>query len=341
MNTAKNTTKYNSRAYARAVATYKSMLHNMLHKTEHRESLKKKNVLIVFDISNTKAYYSLAPLSQALHECGADLSAFGINQTSPTLDALRDVWQAYADMCHQRKTPAARALKKFIAIFHAKTTDRKTQQEFSRLFLFPDSILEATSDGFQGTWSLPYAAEWHTDYKPQLLKKTCTSIWKQVYNLRKNERVGISFVLIPPPRERDKPLEDYLDSFALARAMLVTAQKASARVTMSSHTVRLSMLASQERISGLAGTLLGCEYEKNIQEPIFRAFKSLSDALALHCLKPADATFYIASKGYAGKHLFGIVVGYPTLNRKSRWQTPGQLMSKFDWLAQARHEERK
>ncbi|MBI2651855.1 hypothetical protein HYX00_00175 [Candidatus Woesearchaeota archaeon] len=51
-------------------------------------------------------------------------------------------------------------------------------------------------------------------------------------------------------------------------------------------------------------------------------------------------TFSVNPKGYPGKHLFGEIMGYPSLNKKTRWQTPAQMVYKLDFYPQTKYEER-
>src|SRR3989338_10060690 len=98
--------KYNEDEFNSAVQDYKNKIKNA----------KGKNFFIVFDISNKDAFYSIAPLSMALHELDADVSCVGINKThenhgfsghrkskgfsreSEGLEALKDVWQTFDDL---------------------------------------------------------------------------------------------------------------------------------------------------------------------------------------------------------------------------------------------------
>ena len=89
------------------------------------------------------------------------------------------------------------------------------------------------------------------------------------------------------------------------------------------------MLDDPEIITELFTTIHGCELSKNIDEPIFKIYKKLSAQLNLSRIKPSNALFGIRGKGYHGRHYFGEVIGYPTLNKKSRWESPGGILFKF------------
>jgi len=61
--------KYDEKKFNSSVEGYKKILGNV----------EAKSFLVVFDISNKKAFFSLAPLSRAIHELGADMNVMGIN----------------------------------------------------------------------------------------------------------------------------------------------------------------------------------------------------------------------------------------------------------------------
>ena len=86
--------------------------------------------------------------------------------------------------------------------------------------------------------------------------------------------------------------------------------------------------------------MLGCELDKNIDEEPFIKYKKLSELLKLDRIKPIDLSFSISGKGYPGKHLFGEIIGYPSLNKKTRWQTPGQMIYKLDFYPQTKLDDR-
>ena len=77
--------KYNEKSFNSAVEDYKNLVGNV----------KSKDFFIRFDLDNKNAFYSLAPLSRALHDLGADVSCIGINKTSESLEAVKDVWNIF------------------------------------------------------------------------------------------------------------------------------------------------------------------------------------------------------------------------------------------------------
>ena len=316
--------KYDEKAFNSAVEDYKKRI----------KEAKGKNFFIAFDISNKDAFYSIAPLSRALHELTADVSCIGINKKSAGLEAVEEVWKAFEDFKNGANNEKTNALIEFI-----EEIDKKAKGGFKQLFQKPDFILEAMSNKFIGSLELPFHTEWFKEYRMQELMQTAEILWRDVYALKKGERVGIGFSLIPTQNLIGHPLEDYLDSYSIIWAMTQTAKK-FAEPIMNAYTFRASMLEKSEKVSDLRATLLGCELSKEIDEEPFIKYKKLSKLLELDRINPIDLSFSISAKGYSGKHLFGEVIGYPSPNKKTRWQTPGQMIYKLDFYPQTKYDDR-
>ena len=316
--------KYNESAFNSAVEDYRKKIGNA----------QGKDFFIVFDIKNKEAFYSIAPLSRALHELEADVSCVGINDKSESLEALKDIWKIFENYEKNIKSEKTNALIEFI-----NGVDKKAKGEFKKIFKKPEFIVEAKENHFEGDINLPFHTEWFKDYRVQELMQTAEILWRDVYALKKGERVGIGFSLIPTKELIGHPLEDYLDSYSIIWAMTQSAKKL-AEPTMNAYTFRASMLEKSERTSDLRATLLGCELCKEVDEEPFIKYKKLSNLLKLDRIKPIDLSFSISAKGYPGKHLFGEVVGYPSLNKKTRWLTPGQMIYKLDFYPQTKYDDR-
>jgi len=316
--------KYDEKAFNSAVEYYKNIV----------QKSKVNNCFIVFDISNKNAFYSIAPLSRALHELKIDVNCLGINKKLEGLEAIKDVWQTFEELENGKNNDKTSALKDF-----TNEVDKKANGEFKKIFKKPEFILEAGKDGFLGSLELHFYTEWFKEYRMKELMQTAEIIWRDVYALKRGERVGIGFALIPIHSLMGHPLEDYLDSYSIILAMTQTAVKIADPI-MSAFTYRASMLEKGERISELRAALLGCELDKEIDEDIFIKYKKLSNLLKLDRIKPIDLSFSISAKGYPGKHLFGEAIGYPSSNKKTRWLTPGQMIYKLDFYPQTKDEER-
>ncbi|MEK6984658.1 MAG: hypothetical protein AABX33_08850 [Nanoarchaeota archaeon] len=316
--------KYNEKEFNSAVKEYKGQL----------EKFSGKSVFLVFDIQNEKAFFSLAPLSRALHELKADLSCTGTGKSTEGIEALKDAWKVFEELEKGIKNEKTDALNEFIC-----EVDKKANGEFKKIFKKPNCIFQAETNGFEGTLKLPFNTSWFNEYRMEDLMQTAEILWRDVYDLKKGEKVGVGFSLMPAKDLMGHPLEDYLDSYSIIWAMVQSA-KETADPIMYSYTFRKSMLEKSETVSDLKATLLGCELDKEIDEEPFRKYKKLSGLLKLDRIKPVDLTFSISPKGYPGKHLFGELIGYPSLNEKTRWQSPGQMIYKLDFYPQTKYEDR-
>jgi hypothetical protein len=317
--------KYDLKAFNNAVGYYQGQLKN----------LKKKNVFIVFEARNDKAFFSIAPLSRALHNLDCEFNVRGIDGPSKSLDALNDVWDVFDDLNSGVKNKKTIALNDFI-----NEADKKAKGEIRKIFKRPDIFIIADDKGFIVTpeFKLDFRHAWFKKYKWETLLETAKIIWKQVYNLKKSEKVGIGFDVILKAKDIKYPPEDYLDSYAIARTMWLACY--ARKKPVSAYTSKKTMLEHSERTSELAATLLGCELEKDINEPVFRKYRILSKLLRLNRFDTNNAAFFIKGEGYPGKHIFGETIGYPTPNRKSRWDSPGGIIYQLPWSPQTKIDSR-
>jgi hypothetical protein len=316
--------KYNIRKFNAAVTYYKKKLGN----------IKKKNLIFIFDTTNFDAFLSMAPLSRAVHELGGDMNAIGREHHSKMMQVLFNIWLINDDLKKKKVTKETKALKAFI-----DETSKKAKG-FKNLLKKPEIIIKATPEEFIGNVTMDFKTEWFKKHKWNLLQKTCNVIYDQVYNLKKGERVSVGFELMITKKEMEKPLEDYLDSYAISWSMMLAAKKRGP-VSMGATSPRFDMLKPMNKISDLRATILGCELSKDINEPVFKKFKALSKFIHSDRLKVADANFFISGKGYPGKHLFGMAIGYPDPNKKTRWQSPGMFIYKLDYYPQTKLDCRK
>ena len=320
--------RHNDKAFYAAVNFYKKELKNKVDE---------KLVFVIVDLKDTKAFLSLAPLSMAVHELDGDLHVIVKNSDgSPNYDILRKIWYTYEDYLSGMKTDQVKALLSFIRAVNKRTRTKV----FKDMFKKPDITLKTKKDGFGGTLELPYKFSWYKKYRWNELVKTNYVIWKHGYDLKKGENVGIGFVLIPKKDSIELPLEDYLDSYSIALAMAEAAKRLGAKPHLSASSDRASRLAKAVRSVDLMATIKGCELEKDIDEEVFEKYKLLSNLLGMNTMTYVSASFGIHAKGYFGRHFFGERIGYPTPNKKSRWESPGQMMLKDRYSTQTREDPR-
>ncbi|MBN1793104.1 hypothetical protein JW826_05460 [Candidatus Woesearchaeota archaeon] len=317
--------KYNLKAFGDAVKYYEQQLKRYSGKT----------IFIVFDARNEKAFFSLAPLSRAAHNMDCDLNVSLVQKPSKPIAAMLEVWDSYEQLEAGVKSPLTKVLDEFITL-----VDKKAKGEFRRIWKRPELMIDASDECYvtNGGFDMLFKTEWFRKYKWNDLLATAKIIWSQVYDLKKHERVGIGFDLIMKAKDMEYPLEDYLDSYAIARTMYLACP--ADKKTMKTSTSRKTMLEKGERIGELSATLLGCELEKGISEPIFKKFKMISKLLKLDRFRSNDATFFVKGEGYGGKHIFGETIGYPTPNKKSRWDSPGGIIYKLPWYPQTKLDSR-
>ena len=173
--------KYDERNFNSSVEEYKKVL----------GKIKAKSFLIVFDIKNEKAFFSIAPLSRAIHELDADINVLGINKKSDSLEALYDVWDVFKENKKVDQDKKTKALMEFV-----DELEKRKKDGFKILFESPDFILEAKEFGFEGSFTMPFKHSWFKKHRVRELDETCKKLWKDVYNLNNDEKVSIGFALI-------------------------------------------------------------------------------------------------------------------------------------------------
>ena len=319
--------KYSLKTFNKEVEEYSKILKN---------KVKDKVVFVIIDLKYKKAFYSLAPLSRTIHNLGGEMHTIVIEEESENLRVMKGVWKVYDEKKKKLKTLKVDALNGFIR----SVVKRTKNKSFEEIFKAPEIVLKANEKEFSGTLKLKYRHRWHRKYRWKELIETANAILKQGYDLKKSDRVNIGFTLLPSEERTELPLEDYLDSYSIAMAMALAAKRFKAGVSLGSTTDKFSVLAKPVRTADLMAMLRGCELDKKVDEDVFKKFRKLSGLLNIHKLKNATAGFGIHGKGRHGKHFFGEEIGYPTLDKKTRWTSPGQMMLKDRYSPQSSFESR-
>lgn len=319
--------KYDIKKFNDAVSYYRQCL---------KGKADKKLVMLLFDFSNEKAFFSVAPLSRAIHELGGEMHVIAKTGEPKNFLILKKTWSVYDDLVKDVKTDETKALKDFIDSVNKRTKS----DNFKKIFKRPELFLTAGSKHFGDDLNLDYKSEWYKPYKLDKLRETAGKLVVDGYDLKKGENFGISFELIPKKSDMGLPLEDYLDSYSIARAMALEALKLGTKVSLGAITTKFSILVPCVRTADLMSTLTGCELDKSVDEDVFKRFKVLSPLIGADKMEFNDASFGIHGKGYSGKSFFGENIGYPTLNKKSRWLSPGQMMLKDRYETQTKFESR-
>jgi hypothetical protein len=297
--------RYNITQFEKEAAYYKRLLKEQTPKS-----------ILVFGDYTVPRFLSLAPFSKACAGLGIDIH---VSLNSSSFRVLCDIWETYENITNKKIGENEKALKDFL-----------TYAPFLEQFIKkPDMIIGSNMFFLEPKWFRPVM--------PKKLRETTDTLIKNVFALKKSERFSIGFALIP--KKLNYPIEDYLDSYAICNNMFQSASKVCHTI-MKANTEKESMLDMPEPISELITTLIGCELEKDIDLPVFQSYKKLSACIRLERLKIANASFFISTKGYHGKHLFGEKIGYPTKNMKDKWTGPSGLIHKLHWSPQSENEDR-
>lgn len=319
--------KYSLKTFNREVEEYTKIL---------KGKVEEKVIFVIIDLEHKDAFYSMAPLSRAVHNLGGEMHVVVKDGESENLNIMRRVWRTHHDKKKKLKTLKVKALDGFIK----SVVKRTKNKSFEEIFHEPEIVLVSNEKGFTGTLELNYRSGWYKRYRWNDLVETATVIWKEGYDLKSSDRANIGFALVPREKNTELPLEDYLDSYSIAMAMTLSAKKFGADVSMGSSTDKFSVLARPVRTTDLMAMLRGCELDKDVDEEVFKKFKIFSDLLKIEKMRSATAGFGIHGRGYHGKHFFGEEIGYPTLDKKTRWSSPGQMMLKDRYAPQSALESR-
>ena len=102
--------------------------------TQALQAFAKKDTLITFSNEDKRAFFSLAPLSLALHNLNCEVSAAGYGKEKDGLHALFDVWNCFKDLKQGIRNGKTGALQAFI------TEAKKKLPDVERLFEQPAFI---------------------------------------------------------------------------------------------------------------------------------------------------------------------------------------------------------
>ncbi|AJF61444.1 hypothetical protein QT06_C0001G0604 [archaeon GW2011_AR15] len=306
--------RYNKEIFDKEVAYYKKALGKE----------KAKNIFVCGKI-NRDAFFSFAPFSRAASELKMDMHV-SMGYKNKGYEVLFDVWKTYENLLAKKSGAAEKALREVF--------DKANIKGLEKFFEKPDLILKVGAKGFEGDLKLAYKTKWFRPFMAVKLKKTTDAVVENVFAIKKSEKFGIGFELIREKEFLAHPLQDYMDSYAIAYDMFLSS-KFCRSISIKASTPRSGLRDVPEKVSELSTTLLGLELSKDIKLPVFKAYKKLSKALRLDRIKTNEASFFISGKGYHGKHLFGEMIGYPSPDLKTKWNSPGGIIYKFHWYPQA------
>ena len=176
--------KYNEKEFTKAVNYYKKGL---------PKNLKGKTILIYFQLKDEKQFYSIAPLSRAVHELKGDLVvSIRSKKEHKSIEALFRVWDTFDAQKKGVKNEKTKALSEFIGTVNKKVKNKKFNEVFER----PYMVFTAGKKGFESENSfLEYNAKWFRKYKWKALVKTARALWKNSYDLKGLLMKGVKLIL--------------------------------------------------------------------------------------------------------------------------------------------------
>jgi len=120
--------KYNKQKFDSSVSYYEKLL---------KGHIEDKLLFVMCDLSRENAFFSLAPLSRAVHALGGDMHVMVSSKESENYLLIKRAWHVYEDMNKGLKTEKTKALKTFIT-----AVDRRTKTKvFRNIFKKPEILL--------------------------------------------------------------------------------------------------------------------------------------------------------------------------------------------------------
>ncbi len=316
--------KHNINEFNKAVEEYKRLLKGKI----------KGEVLILHETSNEKAFYSIAPLSFAIHQLGGEICTFSFFKgNSDTYYVLDKIYKLFEKLKRKENSKETKALDDFL-----KAIKKKTKTSFEPYLSRPLEITAQKNSFTLGTQSLPFKTKWVKKRLTQQLSKTAKNICKNSYALKKHETLSLGYEMVP--LKRKLPLDDYLDSYHIAYSTYKEAIKQCKRVFLSTASGKEKMTEDSMKVIALSEALRGSQYSLFSNEPIFKTFKKLSPFIEAERLQSADAIYMINGEGYGGKTLFGTKIGFPIPKSKERWTSVSTMFLKPSWKSQTQEDNR-
>ena len=297
------------------------------------EELKGKRILLMLDLGDEGGFFSSFPLMEGLRRSGAECYMITSSKGSKVIRMLKSIWEIL-----DGEDEASRRFLSMVNDAFAK----KGEGSFARFVSKPDVVLQHRHREYYGNGvkiDVGEAEEWIDGLDKGGIEGACKRMLKEGLNMREDEDF-IQLIPTPPIKPR-LPKEDYLASYIEAYVLQNTAKSASNEVT----TISLNFkpdpnLPIDLHLESMV-VFWALEHEKNIEEPIFKAYSELSSEKGLSevCVPPT-VWFGFIGEGYMGKDMFGEVIGYPTPNGKARWQSGFRLIRKHSWYPQSKEDGR-
>ena len=297
------------------------------------EAFRRKSVLLKLSLGDEEGFFSGIPLMEAMRKAGAECCMIVSSEGSKVVRTLEAVWKILDE--------ESGASKRFLSMVNDAFA-KKGEKPFVKFVSKPDVVLQHRDGEFHGSGEkvdVRDADGWVEGVDKGPIEKACRSMLEGGFNMRADEDFA---QLIPSPPIKPKlPKKGYLASYVEAAVLQGVARSIGNEVTSISLNFKPDPnLPTDPHFESLI-VFWALEHEKKIGEPIFKAYSDLSSERGLSeiCVPP-KVWFGFIGEGYLGKDVFGEVVGYPTPNGKTRWESGFKLIRKHEWYPQFKEDGR-
>jgi hypothetical protein len=173
------------------------------------------------------------------------------------------------------------------------------------------------------------------------LEKVCFEIIRTGFNLPRGGDTLLILPNIPSENHRKKPKEDYLQAYIQAFKYEEIAYKKGRIASILTLNTKEHPNELADELWSTIQAFWGIELSKKVPQNPFKRYRMFSGESGFrYKARIPHAVYIFKGEGYFGKDIFGEIVGYPTPNLETKWTSALQLISKFDWYPQKKHDDR-
>lgn len=227
--------------------------------------------------------------------------------------------------------------------------EEKNERPFETFVPSPDIILDFDGDKFISirgspaiTLKVDNADSWLSlSTVEEDLETVCFEIIKTGFNLPRGGDTVLILPNIPAEKNRKRPKEDYLHAYIQAFKYEDIAYKKGRIASILTLNTKEHPNDLADEIWSTIQAFWGIELSKKVPENPFKRYRIFSGESGFrYKAQIPHAIYFFKGEGYFGKDIFGEIIGYPTPNLETKWTSAFQLISKFDWYPQKKHDDR-
>jgi hypothetical protein len=225
----------------------------------------------------------------------------------------------------------------------------KNEKPFENFIRPPDFIFNFENDRFvsirgspETILSVEGADSWVTLSKfEEEIENVCFEIIRTGFNLPRGGDTLLILPNIPPESHRKKPKEEYLQAYIQAFKYEEIAYKKGRIASILTLNTKEHPNEVADEIWSTTQAFWGIELSKKVPQDPFKRYRMFSgESGFIYRAQIPHAILIFKGEGYLGKDIFGEIIGYPTPNLETKWTSAFQLISKFDWYPQKKHDDR-